>query len=96
MMGWRILSQSSHMRFTYGDDSRVGRVSEGRSLNGPQGQHLHRPIRAVVGNSILHLVEEAISGRVGSEAMLAKFSRRCSLTRYGVTLPDCQNSERVG
>ena len=42
-------------------------------------------------NSILHLVEEAASGRVGSEAMLAKLSEALfvdTLRRYVATLPE--------
>jgi AraC-like DNA-binding protein len=44
-------------------------------------------------NSILHLVEEAASGRVGSEAMLAKLSEALfvdTLRRYVAGLPDQQ------
>ena len=44
-------------------------------------------------NSILHLVEEATSGRVGSEAMLAKLSEALfvdALRRYVAGLPDQQ------
>ena len=44
-------------------------------------------------NSILHLVEEAASGRVGSEAMLAKLSEALfvdTLRRYVSSLPDHQ------
>ncbi len=44
-------------------------------------------------NSILHLVEEAASGRVGSEAMLAKLSEALFvdiLRRYVAALPDHQ------
>jgi AraC-like DNA-binding protein len=44
-------------------------------------------------NSILHLVEEAASGRVGSEAMLAKLSEALfvdTLRRYVVGLPEQQ------
>jgi len=44
-------------------------------------------------NSILHLVEEAASGRVGSEAMLAKLSEALfvdTLRRYVAALPDQQ------
>src|SRR5262249_4085280 len=42
-------------------------------------------------NSIMHLVEEAASGRVGSEAMLAKLSEALfvdTLRRYVVSLPE--------
>ena len=42
-------------------------------------------------NSILHLVEEAASGRVGSEAMLAKLSEALfvdTLRRYVASLPE--------
>src|SRR5258708_35374589 len=44
-------------------------------------------------NSILHLVEEAASGRVGSEAMLAKLSEALfvdTLRRYVAGLPEKQ------
>ena len=44
-------------------------------------------------NSILHLVEEAASGRVGSEAMLAKLSEALfvdTLRRYVASLPERQ------
>jgi AraC-like DNA-binding protein len=44
-------------------------------------------------NSILHLVEEAASGRVGSEAMLAKLSEALfvdTLRRYVAVLPEQQ------
>ena len=44
-------------------------------------------------NSILHLVEEAASGRVGSEAMLAKLSEALfvdTLRRYVTDLPEQQ------
>src|SRR6185295_5852339 len=44
-------------------------------------------------NSILHLVEEAASGRVGSEAMLAKLSEALfvdTLRRYVASLPEKQ------
>jgi len=44
-------------------------------------------------NSILHLVEEAASGRVGSEAMLAKLSEALfvdTLRRYVASLPEQQ------
>jgi hypothetical protein len=44
-------------------------------------------------NSILHLVEEAASGRVGSEAMLAKLSEVLfvdTLRRYVASLPEQQ------
>jgi AraC-like DNA-binding protein len=44
-------------------------------------------------NSILHLVEEAASGRVGSEAMLAKLSEALfvdTLRRYVAALPEQQ------
>ena len=42
-------------------------------------------------NSILHLVEEAASGRIGSDAMLAKLSEALfvdTLRRYVATLPE--------
>jgi transcriptional regulator GlxA family with amidase domain len=45
-------------------------------------------------NSILHLVEEAASGRVGSDAMLAKLSEALfvdTLRRYVASLPEQQN-----
>jgi transcriptional regulator GlxA family with amidase domain len=44
-------------------------------------------------NSILHLVEEAASGRMGSEAMLAKLSEALfvdTLRRYVASLPEQQ------
>src|SRR5262245_11419009 len=49
--------------------------------------------------SILHLVEEAVSGRVGSEAMLAKLSEALfvdTLRRYVDSLPDHQNGWLAG
>ena len=48
-------------------------------------------------NSILHLVEEAASGRVGSEAMLAKLSEALfvdTLRRYVAGLPEQQQVAR--
>jgi len=50
-------------------------------------------------NSILHLVEEAGSGRVGSEAMLAKLSEALfvdTLRRYVAGLPDRQTGWLAG
>ena len=50
-------------------------------------------------NSILHLVEEAGSGRVGSEAMLAKLSEALfvdTLRRYVAGLPDQQTGWLAG
>ncbi len=50
-------------------------------------------------NSILHLVEEAASGRVGSEAMLAKLSEALfvdTLRRYVAALPDQQTGWLAG
>jgi AraC-like DNA-binding protein len=50
-------------------------------------------------NSILHLVEEAASGRVGSEAMLAKLSEALfvdTLRRYVVSLPEQQTGWLAG
>jgi len=50
-------------------------------------------------SSILHLVEEAISGRVGSEAMLAKLSEALfvdTLRRYVVGLPEQQRGWLTG
>jgi AraC-like DNA-binding protein len=50
-------------------------------------------------NSILHLVEEAASGRVGSEAMLAKLSEALfvdTLRRYVAGLPDQQTGWLAG
>jgi AraC-like DNA-binding protein len=50
-------------------------------------------------NSILHLVEEAASGRVGSEAMLAKLSEALfvdTLRRYVAGLPQEQNGWLAG
>jgi len=47
-------------------------------------------------NSILHLVEEAASGRIGSDAMLAKLSEALfvdTLRRYVASLP---NNRRDG
>ena len=49
--------------------------------------------------SILHLVEEAVSGRVGSEAMLAKLSEALfvdTLRRYVDGLPEQQNGWLAG
>ena len=45
----------------------------------------------MVESSILHLVDEAVSGHVGSEAMLAKLSEALfvdTLRRYVAGLPD--------
>jgi AraC-like DNA-binding protein len=50
-------------------------------------------------NSILHLVEEAASGRVGSEAMLAKLSEALfvdTLRRYVADLPEQQTGWLTG
>lgn len=50
-------------------------------------------------NSILHLVEEAASGRVGSDAMLAKLSEALfvdTLRRYVTGLPEQQNGWLAG
>ena len=50
-------------------------------------------------NAILHLVEEAASGRVGSEAMLAKLSEALfvdTLRRYVAGLPDEQRGWLAG
>jgi transcriptional regulator GlxA family with amidase domain len=50
-------------------------------------------------NSILHLVEEAASGRVGSEAMLAKLSEALfvdTLRRYVDGLPEQQSGWLAG
>ncbi|MCW5982056.1 MAG: AraC family transcriptional regulator [Bryobacteraceae bacterium] len=50
-------------------------------------------------SSILHLVEEAASGRVGSEAMLAKLSEALfvdTLRRYVASLPDEQTGWLAG
>jgi AraC-like DNA-binding protein len=50
-------------------------------------------------SSILHLVEEAVSGRVGSEAMLAKLSEALfvdTLRRYVTSLPEQQWSWLTG
>jgi AraC-like DNA-binding protein len=50
-------------------------------------------------NSILHLVEESTSGRVGSEAMLAKLSEALfvdTLRRYVAGLPDEQRGWLAG
>ena len=50
-------------------------------------------------NSILHLVEEAASGRVGSEAMLAKLSEALfvdTLRRYVDAMPDQHGSWLAG
>ena len=50
-------------------------------------------------SSILHLVEEAISGRVGSEAMLAKLSEALfvdTLRRYVAGLPEQQRGWLTG
>jgi AraC-like DNA-binding protein len=49
--------------------------------------------------SIMHLVEEAVSGRVGSEAMLAKLSEALfvdTLRRYVDALPEQQNGWLAG
>jgi len=50
-------------------------------------------------NSILHLVEEAASGRIGSEAMLAKLSEALfvdTLRRYAAGLPEQQTGWLTG
>ena len=50
-------------------------------------------------NSILHLVEEAVSGRVGSEAMLAKLSEALfvdTLRRYVMSLPERETGWLAG
>jgi AraC-like DNA-binding protein len=50
-------------------------------------------------NSILHLVDEAASGRVGSEAMLAKLSEALfvdTLRRYVAALPEQQTGWLTG
>ena len=50
-------------------------------------------------NSILHLVEEAASGRMGSEAMLAKLSEALfvdTLRRYVASLPEQQTGWLTG
>lgn len=50
-------------------------------------------------NSILHLVEEAASGKVGSEAMLAKLSEALfvdTLRRYVASLPEQQKGWLAG
>ena len=50
-------------------------------------------------SSILHLVEESVSGRVGSEAMLAKLSEALfvdTLRRYVDGLPEQQNGWLAG
>jgi AraC-like DNA-binding protein len=50
-------------------------------------------------NSILHLVEEAASGRIGSEAMLAKLSEALfvdTLRRYVAGLPEQQTGWLMG
>ncbi|HTR38263.1 MAG TPA: AraC family transcriptional regulator [Bryobacteraceae bacterium] len=50
-------------------------------------------------NSILHLVEEAASGRVGSDAMLAKLSEALfvdTLRRYVASLPEQQTGWLAG
>ncbi len=50
-------------------------------------------------NSILHLVEEAASGRVGSDAMLAKLSEALfvdTLRRYVAALPEQQTGWLAG
>src|SRR4029079_18498416 len=50
-------------------------------------------------NSILHLVEEAASGRIGSEAMLAKLSETLfvdTLRRYVAGLPEQQTGWLMG
>jgi len=49
--------------------------------------------------SIMHLVDEAVSGRVGSEAMLAKLSEALfvdTLRRYVDALPEQQNGWLAG
>src|SRR5262245_66479448 len=49
--------------------------------------------------SILHLVEEAASGRMGSEAMLAKLSEALfvdTLRRFVDTMPEQQNGWLAG
>jgi transcriptional regulator GlxA family with amidase domain len=50
-------------------------------------------------SSILHLVEEAASGRVGSEAMLAKLSEALfidTLRRYAAGLPEQESGWLMG
>jgi hypothetical protein len=47
-------------------------------------------------NSIRHLVKEAASSRIGSEAMLANFQRLCLSRRCGATSPGYQNIKRDG
>jgi AraC-like DNA-binding protein len=50
-------------------------------------------------SSILHLVEESVSGRVGSEAMLAKLSEALfvdTLRRYVASLPEQQTGWLTG
>ncbi len=50
-------------------------------------------------NSILHLVEEAVSGRIGSEAMLAKLSEALfvdTVRRYAARLPEQQTGWLTG
>jgi AraC-like DNA-binding protein len=50
-------------------------------------------------NSILHLVDEAASGRIGSEAMLAKLSEALfvdTLRRYATALPEQQSGWLTG
>src|SRR4029077_7702359 len=50
-------------------------------------------------SSILHLVEESASGRIGSEAMLAKLSEALfvdTLRRYGDSLPEEQRGWLAG
>ena len=50
-------------------------------------------------NSILHLVEEAASGRIGSDAMLAKLSEALfvdTLRRYVATLPEQETGWLTG
>src|SRR5258708_1187935 len=50
-------------------------------------------------NSILHLLEEAASGRIGSEAMLAKLSEALfvdTLRRYVASLPEQQTGWLAG
>ncbi len=59
--------------------------------NDPSGQWLER--------SILHLVEESVSGRVGSEAMLAKLSEALfvdALRRHVDSLPEQQKGWLAG
>jgi hypothetical protein len=46
--------------------------------------------------SIMHLVDEAVSGRVGSEAMLAKLSEALFVDTCGVTSMACPNNRTAG